>query len=261
MKTSPRRQRAEPPPDAVKRATRALAAVRARLRDAESTLDAIRTGQVDALVVQGAVGDQVFTLKGTDRRYRQLVETMNEGALLISSSGTIVYGNMRFAALVKTPLERVMGSEIRRYVPEIWQRTLEAVLRGGAGASHAEAEIVASDGERLRVYLSSAESWDDDERLVCLIVTDLAGQRRSQEAVAAERLAGLIVEQAADGVVVCDVEGRVVRASRAAELVVDGNPLLRRFEDVFSLATVDGAPLSSDVIRSALRGETYWALQ
>src|SRR3954465_7617288 len=142
-----------PKTDPLKRARRSLAAMRDRLRDAEATLDAIRSGAVDALVVQGAVEDQVFMLRGADRRYRQLVETMNEGALLIAASGLIVYGNRRFAALIGTPLERVFGPPPRQYFPDIWQRTLDAVLRGGAGsACHAEAEITTRDGERLRVY-------------------------------------------------------------------------------------------------------------
>ncbi|HWE29763.1 MAG TPA: hypothetical protein VHB97_17255, partial [Polyangia bacterium] len=45
------------------RAARDVDTLRERLREAEETLDAIRSGQVDALVVQGAAGDQVFTLR------------------------------------------------------------------------------------------------------------------------------------------------------------------------------------------------------
>jgi PAS domain S-box-containing protein len=248
--------------DPLTRARRSLAAMRERLRDAEATLDAIRMGAVDALVVQGPAEDQVFMLRGADRRYRQLVETMNEGALLIAPTGLIVYGNRRFAALIGTPLERVIGSPIRQYFPDIWQRTLDAILHGGAGAaSHAEAEIVTRDGERLRVYLSSAESHDEGETLTCLIVTDLGEQQRSREALAAERLAGLIVEQAAEGVVVCDIAGTVVRASRAAELVAGANPLLRRFEEAFPLKATSGAPLSASVIKRALRRETLTGVE
>lgn len=256
MKT-PRKAKAKTPPDALARAKRSLAQVRARLREAEETLDAIRTGQVDALVVQGPVGDQVFTLKGTDRRYRHLVETMNEGALLISATGTIVYSNSRFAAMVRQPLERVIGARISEFVPEEWQPTLAAVLRDADGAAHAEAQVIGNDGERLRVNLSSSESWDDEEKLACLIVTDLAAQQRSEEAVSAERLAGLIVEQSADGVVVCDVDGRVVRASRAAELVIGTNPLLQPFAQAFPFVSPeDGLPCSERLLKSALNGDT-----
>lgn len=268
MKKSPKKagrsitKKLPKPVDPLARAKRSLSTLRQRLREAEATLHAIRTGVVDALVVQGPVEDQIFTLRGVDRRYRQLVETMNEGALLVSRTGLIVYSNRRFAALVRMPLERVTGSLVRHHFPEVWQRTLDAVLRVGNGASsQAEAEILTSDGQLLRVYLSSAQSHDDREALTCLIVTNLEEQQRSQEALAAERLASLIVEQAAEGVVVCDVTGTVVRASRAAELVVGANPLLRRFEDSFHLTTASGEPLAANMIAAALRGQTLTGIE
>ena len=40
--------------------------LRTRLSEAEETLDAIRNGEVDALVVGGAEGDQIYTLRGAD---------------------------------------------------------------------------------------------------------------------------------------------------------------------------------------------------
>src|SRR5687768_6888008 len=84
--------------------------LKARLAEAEGTLKAIRGGEVDALVVSGAAGDQVFTLQGAEMPYRILVEEMNQGALLIIPDGTILYANIRFASLSKTPLEQVIGS-------------------------------------------------------------------------------------------------------------------------------------------------------
>src|SRR4030081_2773168 len=84
--------------------------LKARLTEAEQTLNAIRSGEVDALVVSSPEGDQVFTLKGAEMPYRILVEEMNQGALIILPDGTIVYANTRFAALTKTTLEQVVSS-------------------------------------------------------------------------------------------------------------------------------------------------------
>src|SRR3954453_7674240 len=85
------------------------AAMQERLLELEATLDAIRTGAVDALVVTGPEGEQVFTLKGADQAYRVLVEAMNEGAVTVSGDGTILYANTRFAGMLKTSLEKVLG--------------------------------------------------------------------------------------------------------------------------------------------------------
>ncbi len=256
MPAHPTRKRRRRPAPAAAHGGDSLAALRERLREAEETLDAIRQGHVDALVVQGSGGEQVFTLVGADHRYRQLVETMNEGALLLAADGTIVYGNARFASLVELPLERMFGARLHELVPPSWHPLLDAVLAGRGGASSkAELELATGGGGRVPVYLSATASWGDDDALTCVIATDLSEQQRHQEMVAAERLAALIVDQAAEGIVVCDPDGRVIRASQAAHRVAGANPLLRPFEDAFPFT--DGeADVAAKVIEQALAGAT-----
>ena len=87
-----------------------IAELELRLSEAEDTLRAIRQGDVDALVVAGPNGDQVFTLEGADTPYRFLIEEMDEGALLLQPDGTILFANARFAELAGVPLEKVTGS-------------------------------------------------------------------------------------------------------------------------------------------------------
>jgi PAS domain S-box-containing protein len=228
-----------------------------RLREAEETLDAIKNGDVDALVVQGPKGDQVFTLKGADHRYRQLVETMNEGALMLAPDRTIVYANNRFAKLVRMPHERLLGSMFHTYVADSSQTMLDALLRNSLkGAAKAEVEIIAADGALVPVYLSATASWDEDHQLTCVIATDLSEHTRTQEMIADERLTSEIVEQAAEGIVVCDVAGKVIRASRAAQRMTNQNPLLLPFEEAFPLQTVDDPHVGRTVLDFALSGVT-----
>jgi PAS domain S-box-containing protein len=235
----------------------AMKRLEARLREAEETLDAIRRGDVDALVVAGPSGDQVFTLKGADHRYRQLVETMTEGALMLSPDGTIVYANAQFAKLVAMPHERLLGSSFRTYVASSSQMLLDAMLRGrGAVAAKAEVEMITADGRLVPIYLSATASWDEDDKLTCLIATDLSDQKRNQQMVADERLTAEIVEQAAEGIVVCDLEGRVIRASRAAQRITGTNPLLMRFEEAFPLESADDPRAARTILDLALSGAT-----
>ena len=70
-----------------------------RLQEAEEVLDAIRCGEVDALVVSGPDSDQVYTLGGADRAYRILFETMNEGAAILGSDGSVFFCNTRLSSL------------------------------------------------------------------------------------------------------------------------------------------------------------------
>src|ERR1700680_2272588 len=71
-----------------------------RLDVAEETLRAVRTGEVDAIVVTGQGGEKVFTLQGADHTYRVFVERMNEGAAVLSSDHTVLHCNGRFAQFV-----------------------------------------------------------------------------------------------------------------------------------------------------------------
>ena len=54
--------------------------LRFQLNEANETIEAIRTGQIDALVVQGQNGHQLYTLKSADQTYRVFIEKMTEGA-------------------------------------------------------------------------------------------------------------------------------------------------------------------------------------
>jgi formate hydrogenlyase transcriptional activator len=90
--------------------------LRIRLEEAEETLAMIRRGEVDGLVVSGPEGDQVFTLKGAESPYRFFVEAMNEGAVTLSSDGTILYCNDRFAEMVETPYQKIIGDSIYRFI-------------------------------------------------------------------------------------------------------------------------------------------------
>ncbi len=91
-----------------------LREVTARMTQAEETLRAVVSGEVDGLVVATAQGDRVFTLSGADLPYRIMIETMNEGAVTLAADGTILFCNQRFADIAQWPLEQVVGSSIYR---------------------------------------------------------------------------------------------------------------------------------------------------
>src|ERR1043166_9881359 len=108
---------------------RQLVELRARLTEAEETLRAIRSGEVDAVVVAGKGGPQVFTLQGAEHAYRVLIESMNEGALTLMADKMILYANQCFARMVKCPLEQVMRSSFRRFLSAKDQATLRPLLK------------------------------------------------------------------------------------------------------------------------------------
>ena len=87
-----------------------------RLVEIEETLIAIRSGEVDAIMVSGTKGEQVYSISSAETPYRTFIEEMNEGAVTLTKEGIILYCNQRFAELVHKPIERVIGSYFKRFI-------------------------------------------------------------------------------------------------------------------------------------------------
>ena len=156
--------------------------LRMRLEEAEETLRAIREGKVDALVVSGPQGDQVYTLKGAEQPYRVFIETMNDGAVTLGPDGTILYCNGRFAELLLRPIENVIGSEIVRFIAPTDTPSFESVLqRGRQGNSQGEIWLERGDGQLNPVHLSLCPLESDDVPCICMVAMDLTERKRAEQ--------------------------------------------------------------------------------
>jgi PAS domain S-box-containing protein len=163
--------------------------LRLRLKEAEQVLYGIRAGEVDALVISGPGGERVYTLQGAEQPYRILIEAMNEGALTLAADGTILYANAHFAQMVKSPLEKVIGSPLDRFVVRADRRRLAKLVRqhGPAGQT-AAITLLASDNAQLRTQFSVVSLADAGPQNKCVAVADLTeifaaheALRRSEE--------------------------------------------------------------------------------
>ncbi len=146
------------------------ALLRARLADAEETLQAIRQGAIDALVIEDGGGNRIYTLHSAEEPYRVLVEQMQEGAVVLTAAGNITYANARFAALVGEPLETLIGTEIHRFVADTDREAFASLLKSGHGRQRGTLTIA---GASLDVSLSVSTTAAAGGDHLNLIVTDL----------------------------------------------------------------------------------------
>jgi PAS domain S-box-containing protein len=219
--------------------------LRARLEEAEETLAAIRSGEVDALVVSGPHGEQVYTLRGADHSYRVLLEDMNEGAATLLSDGTVLYCNKSLADMFMLPMEKVIGSAVSDFVaPSERPAFAELLQQGERGKAKVEITFGLRDGTLVPAYCSFSPVQIGELRCLCLTATDLTEQKRHEEIVALEKLARSILEQAVDVIVVSDTNGVIIQASRAAHELSGSDVLHRSFEEAFPLKFKDGTILS-----------------
>ena len=152
-----------------------------RLEEAEETLRAIRSGEVDALVVAGADGQRVFTLQGAEHPYRTLIESMEQGAVSLGADGTVLYCNRRFAEMVARPQEKVIGASAAEFVSAEHRLEFAALLRRGrSSVSKGELQFAAADGSLTPVYLALAPLPPNEAAVLCMIVTDLTERKEHQ---------------------------------------------------------------------------------
>jgi len=164
------------------KAAHRLAELQSRLLEAEDTLNAIRNGAVDALVVRTPRGEQLFTLKGADQTYRVLVEGMNEGALTVRR-GIISYCNNRFAEMSGTPMEKVFGASILNFISAPGLSALMKRLEKGTSSSDVlEGELRPSDRPPISVRLSASRFHSEGVPMVSVVLTDMTAQKEAQKA-------------------------------------------------------------------------------
>lgn len=161
---------------------RELNRLRERLAAAEQALQAIRQGEADAVLAGGPGGCRVFTLQGADHPYRVFLEQMQEGAAALDRQGAILYANQRLAAMLETPLEKVIGRNLEFWVPAetrpVFRQWLEGALREGA---RAELDLAAAGGRRIPVCLSGRSPGPGVVPALCVVVTDLSEPRRRED--------------------------------------------------------------------------------
>jgi diguanylate cyclase (GGDEF)-like protein len=149
-----------------------------RLDEAEDTLRAIRSGEVDALVVSdGGAAQRVFTLSTADRPYRMFVESMRDGAATVSSDGVILYANQRLAELLSCPRETLVGSRLERFVVNGIPDHLEPTPGLDGPGATVDVDLVDTNGVTVPTRVGWSSLQVDDDTLTCLTFNDLRTQK------------------------------------------------------------------------------------
>jgi len=148
--------------------------LRRRLEEAEETLRAIREGEVDAVVVTGSRGTQIFSLSGAESVYRLIVETMQEAALTVAPEGLILWCNPRFANLLQSPAGQILGKPLQIFVnPDQYPR-IDALLEQTRDAPIRERVVFrAADDTPVPAYVDATRLLQPEGTIICLVVSNL----------------------------------------------------------------------------------------
>jgi PAS domain S-box-containing protein len=158
--------------------TAELAEAQAQLREAHETIEAIRAGGVDSLVIGRPGDERIYTLASADRPYRLIVEAMNEGAATISPRGVILDANARLGSMIGRTAKELVGTAVVDLVDSAQRTRFAQLLDVGVGRSaRGELDLTGPDGIIVPVLLAVSGFDLDSVLLRSVILTDLSDRR------------------------------------------------------------------------------------
>jgi PAS domain S-box-containing protein len=142
------------------------AALRDRLHEAEDTLQAIRSGEVDALVV----GTQVYTLESADassnRLRKDVLAQMEDAVVACDDAGHVIYLNpaaeARYGARSSATLGRVWTELFEERWPSDEEKERAAAELAAHGVSRSHTVQVTKAGERIHAETTTSRLNDAD---------------------------------------------------------------------------------------------------
>ena len=157
-----------------------LEELRHQLLEAHETIDAIRTGQVDALILESNSGNELYTLKTADIAYRVFIEKMTEGAVTLSREGFILYSNNQFALMVDHPLSTVIGSLFRDFIAADDIAAYDRIFENCWRQDCKEEIRLKTSNATIPVQLSLTALIIEGTTALSIIITDLSAQKKTQ---------------------------------------------------------------------------------
>lgn len=166
-----------------------LSDLQRRLDEALHTLDAIQNGSVDAVVVNGPRGTQLFTLESPDHPFRTFVEGMQEGALTLAGDGQILYANAFFAGLVGRPASEVVGAELSGFVAAPQRGSVALLVEQGLHGTVKHTLRLETPSGAAPVQITLSPLTQGDFPTCCAVVVDLREREQAERARAAREAA------------------------------------------------------------------------
>ncbi|MEP6804511.1 MAG: ATP-binding protein [Flavobacterium sp.] len=158
-----------------------IEALKEKLYESNSIVDAIKDGDVDALVVNTNGTPQLYSLETADYTFRLLIEKFGQGALSISRNGLILYCNEYFSKLIGLPSEKIIGNYIYEYFDnkDHFVSIIEALKYGIT--TH---EIVFKTTTDKKTFPANISLTDLEPAVqgIGVVVTDLTEKKKHEDA-------------------------------------------------------------------------------
>jgi PAS domain S-box-containing protein len=167
----------------------------------------------------------VLRLAESERKYRHLIENLQEGIWTIDETSNTTFVNPKMAEMLGYSPEEMIGKHLFSFMDErgveLAKLNLERRKRG-IREQH-DFEFITKSGKRIFTMLETAPLTDDRGRYAGALagVIDITMRKRVEEALrGSEEKFRSIIEQSSDGIVLTDDRGKVIEWNRGAERIM-----------------------------------------
>jgi PAS domain S-box-containing protein len=125
-------------------------------------------------------------LQESEQKYRNIVETANEGILITDSESTITYANNKAVDTIGYAPEEVIGRPIWSFISEEYRPIVKKNLekrKQGMSESY-ELKLKHKDGSSIWAFLNTKPLFDKDDNFmgVMSLLTDITKRKEAEEA-------------------------------------------------------------------------------
>ena len=242
-----------------------IAKLSARLQEAEDTIGAIRNGEVDALVVDGATGPQIYALQGQDaamNRFRgEMLAQVSDAVIAVDGRERIIYLNAAAEQLYGFVASEALGRKFSAIRAARWLHPGDEAAASAAlqkqGEWRGEKRHIRRDGRELFVESTITVLHDDlgQPAGTLAIVRDIT-ERKLHEAqvLVSEIRYRRLFETAHDGILIIDP---------GTQKIIDANPFMTTMlgyshadlvgKELFEIGLLQDEVASQEMVRTLKR--------
>jgi PAS domain S-box-containing protein len=166
-----------------------------------------------------------ISLRESEKSFRRLVETMNEGLVVMNNEGEISYVNEKICVMTGYARDELQGSSIDDFLEKEDQKS-EAVMKailsesGSGNITSYEVEWIKKDKNKMSVIISPKPIIDDGDNFAgnFAVITDITAIKEAENSVRESRdFLENIFRTTRDGIVVTDTTGKIIRINDSVE--------------------------------------------
>jgi PAS domain S-box-containing protein len=147
-----------------------------QLAEAEGQLDAIRRGDIDALIISDTENQKLLSLNGV------IIEEISEGAATVSKDGTILYCNKQFSSFAQIPISKLIGTNINLLVNEKDKpKFLGLINQGINGRYKSEIQFAVDQKDDEQYYFSFSPLPPNSLGEICIMVANITELKKTEE--------------------------------------------------------------------------------